>query len=267
LIDLLGKDAPSPSLNTRRQNVGTRRRGSTCTTPLGEAGTCQYIFSSQCSSILQIILAQGINQQVLAYLFQAIRNPCGFEGFDFTLCCADPNAPFQSTQPPVTSGPTPSPTTQPLSTSECGVSRTIQHPDWNSNTLDSDIAIVKLSRSVSYSRNIKPACLPDRYQGQDLASVLTNPAPVVVGWGSTSTGGGSSNKLRQANVPMVTQQRCSDAYSDISRVTIGDTKICAGDGTRDTCNGDSGGAMLASHIGNTCVCGRRHQFWRGLCPP
>merc|ERR1719410_301014 len=53
LIDLLGKDAPSPSLNTRRQNVGTRRRGSTCTTPLGEAGTCQYIFSSQCSSILQ----------------------------------------------------------------------------------------------------------------------------------------------------------------------------------------------------------------------
>jgi len=81
--------------------------------------------------------------------------------------------------------------------------------------------------------------------------LLTSPAPVVVGWGSTSTGGGSSNQLRQANVPMVTQQTCSDAYSAITRVTIGDTKICAGDGTRDTCNGDSGGAMLASHVGNT----------------
>ena len=68
-------------------------------------------------------------------------------------------------------------------------------------------------------------------------------------------------------MPMVTQATCSDAYSAISRVTIGDTKVgtlsalsifiiychyrqvCAGDGTRDTCNGDSGGAMLSSKLG------------------
>ena len=68
-------------------------------------------------------------------------------------------------------------------------------------------------------------------------------------------------------MPMVTQAKCSDAYSAISRVTIGDTKVgtlsllslqissshyrqvCAGDGTRDTCNGDSGGAMLSSKLG------------------
>ena len=72
LLDLLGKDAPSPSLTNRRQNVGTRRRGSSCSTPLGEAGTCQYIFSSQCAPILQVILQQGVTQQVLAYLFQVI---------------------------------------------------------------------------------------------------------------------------------------------------------------------------------------------------
>ena len=72
LLDLLGKDAPSPSLTNRRQNVGTRRRGSSCSTPLGEAGTCQYIFSSQCAPILQVILQQGVTQHVLAYLFQVI---------------------------------------------------------------------------------------------------------------------------------------------------------------------------------------------------
>ena len=44
--------------------------------------------------------------------------------------------------------------------------RSIQHPGWDSNSLDNDIAIVKLSRRVSYSRNIKPACLPDQYAGQ-----------------------------------------------------------------------------------------------------
>ena len=26
-------------------------------------------------------------------------------------------------------------------------------------------------------------------------------------------------------------------------------QVCAGDGTRDTCNGDSGGAMLTSKLG------------------
>merc|ERR1719411_2450810 len=115
LVDLLGKSSPSTNIKslTRRVNANTRRRGATCTTPLGEAGTCQYIFASQCSSILQIILQQGINPQVLAYLFQAIRSPCGFEGFDFTMCCADPNQPLQSSTAPPTPGPTPGPTTTP----------------------------------------------------------------------------------------------------------------------------------------------------------
>ena len=145
------------------------------------------------------------------------------------------------------------------------IRRSVQHPGWNSNTLDNDLAVVKLSQSVSFTNNIRfvlefdhletkifflrPACLPDRYQNLDLASVLRNPAPVVVGWGSTRTGGGPVNTLRQANVPMVTQATCRSAYSSISRVTIGDTKMCAGDGTRDTCNGDSGGALLASSVG------------------
>jgi len=284
--------------------------------------------------ILQIILSQGVTQQVLAYLFQAIRSPCGFEGFDFTMCCEDQNQPIQSSPSPSTS---PAPTQSPPVSTQCGVSnrnkivggteaqqgawpwavilgrqrfgggfqvmcggtlinedtvltaahcfdpipggsginyvrlgdhditttsdgatpvdisirRSIQHPGWDSNSLDNDIAIVKLSQSVSYTRNIKPACLPDQYSGQDLTTVLSNPDPVIVGWGSTQTGGGSQNRLRQARVPMVTPATCRDAYSGISRVTIGDTKLCAGDGTRDTCNGDSGGAMLSNNIGGT----------------
>ena len=69
-MDILGKSSTDITSLTRRVNANQRRRGDSCTTPLGEAGTCQYIFASQCSSILQIILQQGINSQVLAYLFQ-----------------------------------------------------------------------------------------------------------------------------------------------------------------------------------------------------
>ena len=68
LSSLLGDKAPSPSLTRRRP--GVRRRGSACSTPRGEAGTCQYIFASQCGDILAAILQQGVTQQVLAYLFQ-----------------------------------------------------------------------------------------------------------------------------------------------------------------------------------------------------
>jgi len=342
LKQLLGKDAP-PTI-TKRFNFGTRRQGDQCRTPLGETGTCQYIFASQCGSILGIILQQGINAQVLAYLFQAIQSPCGFEGFDFTLCCADPtNEPIVSTNPPTpgpTQAPTPAPTaapTQPPSQGRCGITRfnrivggsearqgawpwavilgrsrfgggfqvmcggtlidedtiltaahcfdsipgqqgpnmvrlgdhditttgdgatpvdisiarSIQHPGWNSNTLSDDICIVKLSRPVSFTNNIKTICLPDSYKGQDLPSLLSNRDPVIIGWGSTFSGGGPQNKLRQAQVPMVTQQTCANAYAAISRVTIGATKLCAGDGTRDTCNGDSGGALLSNAIGGS----------------
>ena len=37
----------------------------------------------------------------------------------------------------------------------------------------------------------------------------------------------------------------------LSPIYPGSTKLCAGDGTRDTCNGDSGGALLSSQLGGS----------------
>ena len=64
---------------------------------------------------------------------------------------------------------------------DISIARSVQHPGWDSNTLDNDIAIVKLSQSVSYTRNIRRVCLPDRYAGQNLHSLLRNPDPVIIG--------------------------------------------------------------------------------------
>lgn len=77
---------------------------------------------------------------------------------------------------------------------DVSIGRVIKHPGWDSHALENDIAVLKLSRPVQYSRDIRRACLPTRYQGQDLASVLASPQPLVVGWGSTATGGGPTSR-------------------------------------------------------------------------
>ena len=99
---------------------------------------------------------------------------------------------------------------------------------------------------------ISPVCLPDDYVETDLVSVLTSPGdqdPVVVGWGATHSYGPAETRLRQATVPVVSREDCREAYQDID-VNIGDNKICAGRGTTDTCNGDSGGPLLADNRGH-----------------
>ena len=71
---------------------------------------------------------------------------------------------------------------------------------------------------------------------------------MVVGWGATQSYGPAERRLRQARVEVVSGERCREAYQDIN-VNIGDTKLCAGTGTTDTCNGDSGGPLLADIVG------------------
>merc|ERR1711971_1288761 len=343
LATVLKSKGVSPAVDVNiRGTLGTRRVGDQCTTPQRTAGSCQYIFASQCRPVLTAILTQGVTQQLISYLIQAIRSPCGFLGFDFTLCCEDQNQPQITTQAPTTQRPTTQrPTTQRPTTQstaapiqdncgtnannrivggtesrqgdwpwavvlgtkntfsnrfsvQCGgtlldqttvltaahcfdqsggpnvvrlgdhdintssdgaqavdvsIRRIIQHPGWDSNSLENDIAILKLSQPIQYSRDIRRACMPTAYRGQDLPSVLARPQPIVVGWGSTSTGTGPTSRLRQAPVQMVTQQQCANAYRQVSRVTIGATKLCAGEGTRDTCNGDSGGGLFSRNLG------------------
>jgi hypothetical protein len=63
----------------------------------------------------------------------------------------------------------------------------------------------------------------------------------IVGWGTTSYGGEISDDLLEANVPLVSDDSCAEAYPGEFDET---TMVCAYDGEHDTCQGDSGGPLM-----------------------
>lgn len=89
--------------------------------------------------------------------------------------------------------------------------------------------------------------------------VESSPPPgsssTIIGWGRTSSAPNSSlsQVLRQANVPVVSNDECNAEYGGI----ITDDIMCAGflDGTADSCVGDSGGPLLVMRGGQYRVAG------------
>ncbi|CAF1402023.1 unnamed protein product [Adineta steineri] len=117
------------------------------------------------------------------------------------------------------------------------------HPRWNTVTKENDIAIIKLKNAISFGgSNIAKLCLPaiSVFDATSFPSPNTN--LVAIGWGSTITGGSSSNVLRQVTVQSVSDQvqKCSNSIHNV------DLQFCAAvnGGGKDTCQGDSGGPLM-----------------------
>jgi len=121
------------------------------------------------------------------------------------------------------------------------VSQIVVHPDYDTYTIDSDIALLKLAQ---------PATLNDRVQTIDL---LQNQAEAgtlstIIGWGTTSEMGSPSSVLREVSVPLVSHAMCDRVYEG----EITENMICAGQamGGKDSCYGDSGGPLMVSDGGD-----------------
>ncbi|GGT21955.1 S1 family peptidase [Streptomyces chromofuscus] len=120
------------------------------------------------------------------------------------------------------------------------VSRIWIHPGYTDVTNGDDVAVLTLSTSMPYTTA--------KYVTSTQTSVYAAGTTArVLGWGTTSQNGGSSNQLRTATVPTVSDSSCAGSYgSDF----VASDMVCAGytSGGVDTCQGDSGGPLLIGGV-------------------
>ncbi|MGD8846883.1 MAG: trypsin-like serine protease, partial [Desulfobacteraceae bacterium] len=119
------------------------------------------------------------------------------------------------------------------------VSRIYSHEDFKSE--ENDIAVLKLSEPSTK----KPIGLASVELDDGLAD---GTSLWTAGWGVTGNEEDAqiSNDLLHVEVPLRDHDICEANYQELDETSITDKMVCAGDteGTRDSCNGDSGGPLM-----------------------
>lgn len=119
---------------------------------------------------------------------------------------------------------------------ECRIANITNHPDFNSDTYAYDIALITLETPVQYNDHIRPVCLPPPEES------FTGVEATVTGWGTTKFNGRLSSILNKVQVPVWSNEECTEALG----VSFLDTSMCAGnpEGGKDACQDDSGGPLM-----------------------
>ncbi|XP_002742424.1 uncharacterized protein LOC100367752 [Saccoglossus kowalevskii] len=133
------------------------------------------------------------------------------------------------------------------------VERIIVHPDYNVDSpLDSDIALVKLEKQVSYAYNILPVCLPHTGEVKQRLNVG------VSGWAAGMATDGESNDVplpHQTRLEVMERHTCKQHRSE----TITDKMFCAArpssDYEKDVCLHDNGGSFTKKWNGRWYLLG------------
>jgi len=115
------------------------------------------------------------------------------------------------------------------------VDRVFLHEQYNTQTNENDVAIIRLAKPITISDKINIICLP----GPEANGV--NETVWVAGWGTTSFQGSTSPVLKQTSLHTM-PNRCPQVYGTYNN----EKQMCAGahGGGRDTCQGDSGGPLM-----------------------
>jgi len=139
------------------------------------------------------------------------------------------------------------------------VERVTVHPQYSRTTLRNDIAVLKLTKKIPFSRNIRPVCLVQ--PGYD----PTNKIAIVTGWGRDENNRLQS-KLVELAAEVVTNSYCGGQWekNGAPRGFITKDMMCMDPVGGDSCNGDSGGPSVHL-IGGTYYQVGLVSFGSGSC--
>ena len=121
---------------------------------------------------------------------------------------------------------------------EYSIKRYIIHPDYDSDTVDNDIALVELNDKIT---SITPITYDTTH------SLEEDTRTMLAGWGNMNSNGTNyPDDLQEAVLPIVDYDTCNSETSYDGTLTT--NMFCAGfmDGRRDGCQGDSGGPLIVN---------------------
>ncbi|XP_060091256.1 enteropeptidase [Heteronotia binoei] len=118
------------------------------------------------------------------------------------------------------------------------IDQIVINPHYNKRTKDSDIALMHLKFHVNYTDYIQPICFPEKNK-----HFLPGTNCSIAGWGRTTNQGSVASILQEAEVPLITHEKCQQQMPEYN---ITENMMCAGydQGGIDSCQGDSGGPLM-----------------------
>lgn len=131
------------------------------------------------------------------------------------------------------------------------VEKVIMHPQYNKNTMNFDLALIKLKSPFTLNECVGTICLPE--QGKD---VQAHTKCWISGWGTTEAGGNQPLNLQEAEVEIHPQHDCNRK----NNYQIRPSMICAqgknpNGKITDGCQGDSGGPLVCEVQGKWILFG------------
>ncbi|XP_013190915.1 trypsin CFT-1 [Amyelois transitella] len=149
----------------------------------------------------------------------------------------------------------------------------VLHAQYNRNTLENDVAIIRLSSPATLSASVGVARIPGPAYILPDNTVVTS-----IGWGALTQGGASPEQLQHVDVNIINQTLCSERYAYLKTLPgyqnwpdVTGVMLCAGIldvGGKDACQGDSGGPL--AHDSDVVVgitswgFGCAHEFYPGV---
>lgn len=108
------------------------------------------------------------------------------------------------------------------------VKRIVQNEKFSMINIDYDFSLLELEDSIEFNEKTQPITLVDKDQ-----VVNDDTMCLVTGWGDTLSLKETNAKLRGVEIPIVNQEKCSDAYKG----AITSRMLCAGleIGGKDAC--------------------------------